>query len=337
MISIVIPVYNEQDGLDELYRQVTAVMNTVGQPYELVFVNDGSKDASQEVLLHLCHQDPRARVIEFSRNFGHQAAVLAGLDYAQGDAVISMDGDLQHPPELIPELVKRWQAGYDIVYTCRQRTEDAGALRSIATRLSYRLLNAISDVEIRTGTADFRLLDRRVIQTIRRLGEHALFLRGLVSWMGYRQSAVYYDAQARYAGKSKYSLVKLMRLLMNGVVSFSSLPLYAPAFAGLAITTLGFLGALLAIGRQLITGRIVQGWVWVIVVLLALGGLQLVAVGVQGAYLGRIYDEVKARPRYLVRQIYGPDQVEQVQATFREFAVSLVDTEASEAQPMRQS
>jgi dolichol-phosphate mannosyltransferase len=283
----------------------------------LVFVNDGSSDGSQEALLELGRGDPNVRIIEFSRNFGHQMAILAGMEHARGDAIITMDGDLQHPPELIPELIEQWQAGYDVVNTHRQSTADAGVFKNVTSGLFYKLINSMSEVRIHAGAADFRLLDRRVVQALRTLGEHALFLRGLVSWMGYRQTAVLYDAQARYAGESKYSLRKMIRFSMDGIMSFSSVPLYAPAFVGLAISAFGFLCAALALAVHLFTGQTIASWTWVITVLLVLGGLQLSALGILGGYLGRIYDEVRARPRYLVRQEYSFKEAAQPVLTLR--------------------
>jgi len=305
MISIVVPIFNEQEALPQLYRRVSDVMGSVDMPFELILVTGGSTDKSLEIMLELCQKDRNVKVLEFSRNFGHQVAIAAGLDYARGEAVITMDGDLQHPPEVIPELIKKWREGYDVVYTCRQRTADLGPLRNITSRLFYALINHLSEVSIPPGSADFRLLDRKVVEVFRTLGEQALFYRGLVSWVGYRQAMIPYEAHARYGGRGKFSFIKMLRFAVDGITSFSSTPLYVSAFIGMIISTLSFVYAAFAIYARLFTNRVVEGWTSVVVTVLFLGGIQLIALGIQGAYLGRIYNEVKRRPRYLVRRAYG--------------------------------
>ena len=308
MISIIMPVFNEQEALPQLYRRVSEVMKCVNMPFELIFVNDGSTDKSLEIALGLCQEDKNVKVLELSRNFGHQVALMAGLDYAKGDAVITMDADLQHPPELIPELIKKWREGYDVVYTCRQRTADTGPLKNITSHLFYTIVNHLSEVDIPPGAADFRLLDRKVVEAFRTLGERALFHRGLVSWVGYRQTAIHYEARERYGGKSKYSFLRMLRFAADGITSFSSIPLYVSAFIGMLISAVSFVYAAFAIYAWLFTDRVVEGWTSVIVAVLFLGGIHLITLGIQGAYLGRIYNEVKGRPRYLVRRTYGFDE-----------------------------
>jgi dolichol-phosphate mannosyltransferase len=216
-----------------------------------------------------------------------------------------MDGDLQHPPELIPTLLEKWQEGYDVVLTLRQSTADTGLLKKVSSRLFYGVVNSMSEVRIPPGAADFRLLDRKVVEVLKSLGERAVFHRGLVSWVGHRQAAVSYEAHARHGGKSKYSLSRMLRFAVSGVTSFSSVPLYIAAFAGVIISGFSFAYAAFAVYARLFTDRVVQGWTSVLVAVLFLGGVQLIALGVHGAYLGRIYGEVKGRPRYLVRQAYG--------------------------------
>lgn len=305
MISIVVPVFNEQEALPQLYRRVSDVMGSVDMPFELVLVDDGSTDKSLEIMLELCQKDRNVKVLEFSRNFGHQMAIAAGLDYARGEAVITMDGDLQHPPEVIPELIKKWREGYDVVYTCRQRTPDTGPLKNITSCLFYAIINRLSNVSIPPGAADFRLLDRKVVEVFQTLGERALFHRGLVSWVGYRQTMIPYEAHARYGGRGKFSFIRMLRFAVDGITSFSSTPLYVSALIGMIISALSFVYAAYAIYVRLFTNRVVPGWTSVTVAVLFLGGIQLIALGVQGAYLGRIYNEVKRRPRYLVRRAYG--------------------------------
>ena len=305
MISIVVPIFNEQEALPQLYRRVSDVMGSVDMPFELILVTGGSTDKSLEIMLELCQKDRNVKVLEFSRNFGHQVAIAAGLDYARGEAVITMDGDLQHPPEVIPELIEKWQEGYDVVYTCRQRTADSGPLKNITSRFFYAIINRLSKVSIPPGAADFRLLDRKVVEVFRTLGERALFYRGLVSWVGYRQAMIPYEAHARYGGRGKFSFIKKLRFAVDGITSFSSTPLYVSAFIGMIISTLSFVYAAFAIYARLFTNRVVQGWTSVMAAVLFLGGIQLIALGIQGAYLGRIYNEVKRRPRYLVSRAYG--------------------------------
>jgi len=307
MISIVVPVFNEQDVLPHLYRWVCEAMKQVDMSWDLIFVDDGSTDRSTEILLELCRQDKRVKVLELSRNFGHQVAIVAGLDYARGEAVVTMDADLQHPPELIPELIKKWKEGYDVIYTSRRATQDAGPFKTLTSRMFYAMINRLSDVKIPTGAADFRLLDRKIVEAFRSFSERALFLRGLVSWMGYRQAAISYEAASRYAGESKYSFSEMLRFSADGITSFSSVPLYISALVGVVISTLSFAYAAYAAYARLFTDKTVEGWTSVMVVVLFIGGIQLITLGIQGAYLGRIYNEVKQRPRYLVRRSVGFD------------------------------
>ena len=308
MISIVVPVFNEQEVLRELYRCVSNVMKQVAMPFELILVNDGSTDQSLDIMLELWQQDKNVKVIDLSRNFGHQMAIMAGLEYTCGDAVITMDGDLQHPPELIDAFIKKWQQGYEVVYTSRDHTGDASLFKTMTSRLFYTIVNRLAEVHIPPGAADFRLLDRKVVEAIRALGERAVFLRGLVSWVGYRQTAIRYEAAARYSGKSKYSIIRMLRFATDGVTSFSSIPLYISAFIGILMSMLGFIYGAFAIYARMFTDRVVEGWTSVIVAVLFLGGINLITLGIQGTYLARIYNEVKGRPRYFVRRTYGVDR-----------------------------
>jgi dolichol-phosphate mannosyltransferase len=305
MISLVVPVFNEQEVLYELYNRIRNVLNSINLSFEIIFVNDGSTDKSMDIMLDLYNKDKNVKIIQFSRNFGHQIAIAAGIDYARGDVVITMDADLQHPPELIPQLIKKWQEGYDIVYTYRQRTRDAGFLKNVTSRLFYAIVNRLAEIHIPHGAADFRLLNRNVVEAIRALGERALFLRGLIGWVGFRQVAIPFEAQARYGGHSKYSFMRMLRFAVDGITSFSSVPLYFSAFIGVVIALCSFIYAAFAIYARLFTGHVVEGWTSVMVALLFLGGIQLITLGIQGAYLGRIYNEVKGRPRYLVYRSYG--------------------------------
>jgi len=308
MISIVVPVFNEQESLAELHRRLGEVMQYIDKKCEIIFINDGSTDKSLEIMLELSRKDKSIKIVELSRNFGHQAAITAGLDYAHGDIVITMDSDLQHPPELIPELIKKWEEGYDVVCTCRQRTADTGLFKNVTSRFFYAIINRLAEIHIPPGAADFRLMDRRVVEAFRALGERALFLRGLVSWVGYRQTAIPYEAHARYSGNSKYSFIRMLRFASDGITSFSSIPLYISAFIGMIISVLSFVYAAFAIYARLFTSQVVEGWTSVMAAVLLLGGIQLITLGIQGVYLGRIYNEVKRRPRYLVRRVYGLEE-----------------------------
>jgi glycosyltransferase involved in cell wall biosynthesis len=308
MISIVIPVFNEEGSLPELYRRIAVVMEYMHLPYELIFVDDGSTDRSMEIMLELSEKDKDVKIIQLSRNFGHQLAIIAGIDHARGEAVIMMDSDLQHPPELIEKLIEKWYEGNDVVYTCRDQTQDAGLLKNFTAQCFYTLVKYLAEVNISTGTADFRLLDRRVVESLRTFEERSIFLRGIINWVGYRQTSISYRADARYSGESKYSFLRMLRFAIDGITSFSSVPLYISAFLGILISLFSFIYGTLIIYARLFTDRLVEGWTSVMVVILFLGGIHLITQGIQGIYLGQVYREVKGRPRYLIRRVYGTGQ-----------------------------
>jgi dolichol-phosphate mannosyltransferase len=303
-VSIVVPVYGEADNLLPLHREVTRQMDSLGLPYEFVFVDDGSQDGSLEVLRTLHRQDARVRVVGLSRNFGHQYAVSAGLEYASGDAVITMDADLQHPAELIPEMITLWRQGVQVVYTIRDDRQ-LGLFKRWTSAAFYRLINAISDTPIIPGGADFRLLDRKVVDQLVAMPERARFLRGMVSWLGYRQQGLHYQANPRLSGRSKYSLRKMIRLALTGVTSFSSTPLRVSAVLGFVTVRASTPYALWAVYARCLTDIAIPGWASLLVVVLFLGGVQLISLGVIGEYLGQIYVEVKQRPLYLTDELLG--------------------------------
>jgi polyisoprenyl-phosphate glycosyltransferase len=308
MISIVVPVFNEEESLYELYHRISIAMDHTHTSYELIFVDDGSADRSLEIMLELSEKDEHIKAIQLSRNFGHQSAIIAGIDHSIGEAVIMMDGDLQHPPELIEQLIEKWHEGYDVVYTCRGETSDVSTFKKFTSRCFYTLVNYLGEVNISPGTADFRLLDRAVIKSLHAFGERSIFLRGIIHWVGYRQAAIHYTAAARYSGESKYSFLKMLRFAMHGITSFSSIPLYLSALLGIFISFSSFIYAGMVIYMRLFTNRVVEGWTSVMVALLFLGGIHLITLGIQGIYLGQVYKEVKQRPRYLVRRIYPGNQ-----------------------------
>jgi glycosyltransferase involved in cell wall biosynthesis len=303
LISIILPCFNEENNLGELYSGLRSVMQAIGEEYELIFINDGSTDNSFIKLAELCAADRTVKVIEFSRNFGHQQAICAGLDYAQGDAVIMMDADLQHPPELISELIAKWREGYEIVYTVRNDPPGTSLFKKITAKTFYRLINMLTKINIPENSADFRLLDKKVVKVFRSLKERSKFLRGLVGWIGFKQYAVLFNAIPRYAGKTKYSLGKMIRFAFDGITSFSAFPLHVATVLGALVSVFSFLYAAYAIYIRLFTREAFPGWASVLVAVLFLGGVQLLCLGIIGEYLNRVYEETKGRPSYIVRNI----------------------------------
>ncbi|HZS93300.1 MAG TPA: glycosyltransferase family 2 protein [Chloroflexota bacterium] len=302
VFSVVAPFYNERETIDAFYQRVAAVMDGLGQPWELVAVNDGSSDGSAEELSRLQKVDPRIRVIDFSRNFGHQVAISAGLDYARGECVIIIDSDLQDPPELIPEMVALWRDGAEVVYA--QRTARKGETRfKLATAaLFYRFIRRITSVNIPSNTGDFRLLDRCVVDALIQMREHHRFMRGLSMWVGFRQEAVPYERQERYAGTTKYPLMKMLRFSIDAITGFSYVPLQLATSFGFLLAGISLLGIVVAIVLRLVNHAI-TGQASTLILVLFMGGVQLIFLGIIGEYLGRIYDEVRNRPLYVVRRV----------------------------------
>ena len=302
MISVVAPVFNEHSTLPELHRRLTEVLAPLGA-YEIVLVDDGSSDGSWDALLELAARDPHLRLLRLSRNFGHQAALSAGLDAARGEAIVLMDADLQDPPELIPQLVGKWREGFDVVYAIRGEREGEPRLRLASISLFYRLLYRITSTEIPQNVGDFRLLSRRAADAITAMPERARFLRGMTSWIGFRQTGVQYTREARYAGESKYPPRKLLRLALDGITSFSTAPIKLVTALGFALVVfcVGVLAWTLYV--RFFTSHHPQGWTSVIAVVLLLGGVQLLSLGVIGQYVARIFDETKQRPLYLVDEV----------------------------------
>ena len=319
--SIVAPVYNEEAILPELYRRVTQTMERLGEPYELVLINDGSTDRSPEIMRELHEQDPRVKVINFSRNFGHQVAITAGIDYAQGDAVVIIDADLQDPPEVIPDLIQRWKEGYEVVYAVRSERKGETWFKEFTAKLFYRLIASITNVDIPLDTGDFRLMDRRVVEALKQMREQHRFMRGLSSWVGFKQAGVEYVRQERYAGETKYPFRKMLRFALDGITSFSYLPLQLATYFGFFIAGLSLLGIVVTVILRLSGSTAFYGQATTLVAVLFLGGIQLIFLGIIGEYLGRIYDEVKGRPLYIVANTLG----------FEERASSDEENEGSEA------
>jgi dolichol-phosphate mannosyltransferase len=310
-LSVVVPIFNEVETVRELHARLTSVVSSLGS-YELVFVDDGSRDGTWDALTECAAGDPHARLIRLSRNFGHQVALTAGVDAARGDAVVTMDGDLQDPPEVIPELLARWREGYDVVYGVRTAREGETHYKLWTARVFYRLMQRLSPVEIPQEAGDFRLLSRRAADAFRSMPERARFIRGMTSWVGFRQIGVPYQRAARFAGSTKYPTRRMLGFAADAITSFSTAPLRI--VAGMGFVMVGFCGLYLAYAlyKRFFTDDTVQGWTTVIVLLLLIGGAQLIGLGVIGQYVGRIYEEAKRRPLYVVSDVVElePDAAE---------------------------
>lgn len=307
-LSVVIPVLNESRGLDPLLARLVPVLDATGLAFDIVFVDDGSTDDTLAMLRRLHAADPRIRAVSFSRNFGKEIAVAAGLEYATGDVVVLMDADLQHPPEMIPALIARWREGYDIVYG--QRTDrDADSLsRRIFARAFYAVFHVLSGTELPTNAGDFRLLDRRAVDALNRLGERARFNKGLFAWIGFKSTGIPFDAPDRVHGEpSRWRPRKLLRFALDGLASFSTIPLRIWSYVGLAFSALAFAYIVLFLAKTLLFGIDQAGFPTLIISIMFFAGVQLISLGVIGEYLGRIYEEVKARPLYLVAEEIGLD------------------------------
>jgi dolichol-phosphate mannosyltransferase len=297
LLSVVAPVYNEQELVDEFVSRVLAAVGA--EPLELVLVNDGSSDRTPELLDRLADRDSRIRVIHLSRNFGHQAALTAGLEHARGDVVAMIDADLQDPPELILEMLNQWSAGSDVVYAVRRQREGETAFKLATASWFYRLFDKLAQVDLEPNSGDFRLLDRRALDALLAMGERSRFLRGMTVWVGFRQTAVPYERDARQAGETKYTLRRMLRFSLDAITSFSHLPLQLATYAGICSAGVAFIAIPVVIVLR-ISGSYLPGFGSITIAILLLGGMQLIAIGVIGEYVGRIYDEVKHRPLYIV-------------------------------------
>lgn len=304
-ISLVIPVFNEESNVSPLYDGLSKEFSSLDVDSEIIFVDDGSTDGSATAISELHEKDPRVKLLRLSRNFGHQNALTAGMDHANGDAVIMMDADLQHPPALIRNLVALWRQGFEVVYTVRESTEDAGPLKRLFASLFYGFFRRLSGIDLPANVADFRLLDRKVVAAFRQIRERTRFLRGLTSWVGYRSAAVPYRAVARRSGRSKYSARRMVRFAVDGLVSFSATPLYVAIYLGLALAAGGCAYLAYVLYSRFVSGNVVPGWTSLIIIVMLVGGVQLSLMGIIGFYIGRIYEETKRRPLYLVAHQLG--------------------------------
>jgi len=301
-ISVVIPVYNEEENLPVLYQRLTAALKGTGRTYEIVFVDDGSRDLSLDCLHHLAKEDARITIIELSRNFGHQVAISAGLDYARGKGVIVMDADLQDPPEFLPSLITKWKEGHDVVYATRKDRKE-GWLKRAAYTAFYRLLHRTANIDIPLDAGDFCIMDRRVVDLLMAMPERNRFVRGIRSWVGLDQVGVAYERQARYAGCSRYTFIRLVSLALDGLISFSYLPLRVIAILGIFISLFSILMAIFYAVKKLLVGLNPPGFATLTVAIFFFAGIQLITIGVIGEYVGRIFEEVKQRPLYIVRRV----------------------------------
>jgi dolichol-phosphate mannosyltransferase len=303
--SIIAPCYNEEGVIPELHRRISQVMEQTGESWELVLVNDGSRDRTPELMRQLHTHDPRVKVVDFARNFGHQLAVTAGLDYARGDAVIIIDADLQDPPEVILQMIERWKEGYEVVYAVRSQRKGEPWFKEFTAKLFYRIIYRITDVDIPLDTGDFRLMDRKVVNTMKLMRERHRFIRGMTSWIGFRQTGVTYVRQERFAGQTHYPFRKMFKFALDAITGFSYLPLQLATYLGFLTAALAAVAAVAVILARLIGAAPFHGQATTLVMVLFMGGVQLITLGIIGEYLGRIYDEVKARPLYIVREALG--------------------------------
>lgn len=306
LLSIVVPCYNEQKSIHEMVRRLqTLCLRLDALEVEMIFVDDGSRDNTRSILRDLLAQDARIKIIGFARNFGHQIAVTAGVDAAAGDAVVVIDADLQDPPEVIVEMVEKWREGYDVVYGTRTDREGESAFKLATARAFYRVLNRLSEMPIPVDTGDFRLISRNVADALRAMPERDRFVRGMVSWIGFKQVALPYSRAKRYAGESNYPLAKMIRFALDGILSFSTKPLQMSIAAGMLCASLAMCGILYALAMRLFTNTWVEGWTALIIAVLFIGGVELISVGILGEYIGRIYHEIKSRPLYVVGEYRG--------------------------------
>lgn len=302
LISIVVPMYFEEKVVEACYRRLTSVARENNFNYEIIFINDGSTDRTMEILAYIAQKDKRVKVISFSRNFGHQIAITAGMDKAIGDAVVVIDADLQDPPELIPQMIKLWEAGYDVVYARRKKRQGETWFKLFTAKIFYRILNQLSSVAIPVDTGDFRLIDRKVVEALRKMPEQNRFVRGMVSWVGFKQTPIEYEREERLAGETKYPLKKMIKFALDGIISFSAKPLKMVQYLGLMTFLTAMAIFFFAALSKLLGLAVISVWVPIVAMIMLMGGIQLLAFGIMGEYMARIYDENKNRPLYIIEK-----------------------------------
>jgi len=305
--SVVIPLYNEEEVIAETYGRLTGVMQTMNEPYELIFVDDGSRDGTAKIAAEIAAGDPCVCLISLARNFGHMPAITAGMEYSRGDAVIIIDADLQDPPEALPHMAALWKSGYDVVYGKRTERKGEGFFKKLSAKLFYGFIRKMTPVDLPADTGEFRLMDRKVCDAVNRLGETHRYIRGLVSWVGFRQTAYEYVREKRFAGSTKYPLRKMAAFAMDAITAFSYKPLKLATLLGAAVSLSSFLYMLFVVWQAIFTDTTVSGWASIVVLLLFTQGLVLMILGLMGEYIGRIFEETKKRPVYIVREVLGRD------------------------------
>lgn len=303
--SLVIPIFNEEETLPELHKRVTSLMDNLDGDSEVVLVDDGSSDHSYEMMVDIHKTDPRFKVIQLSRNFGHQLAITAGMDFATGDAVIIMDADLQDPPEVVIEMARQWRDGYHVVYGVREDRSGETWFKRTTASLFYRLLHRLTDLDIPVDVGDFRLVDRTALDAFRSMREHSRYVRGMFCWIGFKQTGVRYKRSERFAGRTKYPFARMLKLALDGILGFSTVPLQLALHAGFILSAMSFIYGIIALFAKMSGYFTVPGWSSLITVVTFIGGIQLMLLGVIGEYIGRIYDEVRKRPLYLIRDSRG--------------------------------
>ena len=299
-VSVVIPCFNEEENIFLIYSNLLKVLDNY-KDYEVIYVDDGSEDKTLEKIQKLGNDNKNIKYLSLSRNFGHQNAIKAGLDYSSGDCVISLDADLQHPPEIIDKMIKKWLEGYDVVYTIRINAK-LSFYKRITSKLFYKIINILSSTKIQQNAADFRLLDKKVVEQIREIKENYLFIRGLISWIGFKQTFIKYKPNERFAGNTKYSFRKMSKFALSGITSFSTKPLYFSIIIGVIIAFLAFLYGVYVIYAVIFTDKVIIGWASLIASVLFIGGLQLIMIGIIGEYLGKLFMENKRRPNYIIKE-----------------------------------
>lgn len=308
LCSIVVPVYNEELVIMETYKRLKTVMDGLNEPYELIFVNDGSRDATAKIAGNICDTDKHVKFVDFSRNFGHQIAITAGMDYSTGDAIVVIDADLQDPPEIIPEMIRKWREGYDVVFGKRIKRQGETFFKKLTAKVFYRFLKSMTEVDIPVDTGDFRLIDRKVCNALKEVNEKSRYVRGIISWLGFKSIGVEFVREKRFAGETKYPLKKMVKFAFDAVASFSYKPLKLASYAGVTISIVSFLYLLVVLYQGLFTNSTITGWASTLAVSLFFNGIILIILGIVGEYIGRIYDEVKGRPLYIVRDAVNFDK-----------------------------
>nr|MDD3719887.1 glycosyltransferase family 2 protein [Candidatus Gracilibacteria bacterium] len=304
-ISFILPIYNESGNIKELYSRIINTINNLSCEYELVFINDASKDNSLDLLIELSNSDKNVKTLNFSRNFGHQIAITAGLDYANGDIVVIMDTDLQDPPEIIPEMLAKYNEGYKVIYA-KRRTRKDSFFKKITAKMFYRILRKLSNIDIPLDTGDFRMMDRDVVEQMKKIREHSRFMRGITSWIGFKQTFVEFDRDERKYGVTNYPLSKMLKFALDGITSFSYKPLKIATYTGFMTSFFAFVYALYIVISYFFLGKVYEiGWPTIILAIMFFGGLQLIILGIIGEYIGRIYTETQNRPLYIISDIYN--------------------------------